>query len=211
MNGKARQRCRALYISYTSISARDQIACAFQRLNDACVCYMVFFHLVTAAAALGTIIKRAIMTEWRTFYGSGAVLKSPRDCTMLGSSMRCVGLVDITAGNATPLGASQRSATRRCASQHIATQRLSRWGSPAARGGFVDALKPLWLRDACRSQPEVETEAICQRGTPASPAHPHRPVHAGGSYFGGCKSPRSQRPSPLDVMGSSNAAKLVST
>jgi hypothetical protein len=69
----------------------------------------------------------------RTFYGSSAVLKSPRDCTMLRSSMRRVGLIDITAGNATRLGASQRSATRRCASQHIATQRLSRWGSPAAR------------------------------------------------------------------------------
>jgi hypothetical protein len=27
---------------------------------------------------------------------------------------------------------TMRSATRRCASQHIATQRLSRWGSPAA-------------------------------------------------------------------------------
>jgi hypothetical protein len=27
----------------------------------------------------------------------------------------------------TRLGASERSATRRCASQHIATQRLSRW------------------------------------------------------------------------------------
>jgi hypothetical protein len=47
--------------------------------------------------------------------------------------MRRVGLVDITVGNATRLGASQRSTTRRCASHHIATQRLSRWGSPAAR------------------------------------------------------------------------------
>ena len=64
---------------------------------------------------------------------SSAVLKSTRDCTMLGSSMRRVGLIDITVGNATRLGASQRSATRRCASHHIATQRLSRRGSPVAR------------------------------------------------------------------------------
>jgi hypothetical protein len=39
-------------------------------------------------------------------------------------------------GNATRLGASQLSATRRCASHHIATQRLSRWGSPAARARY---------------------------------------------------------------------------
>jgi hypothetical protein len=77
---------------------------------------------------------------WRTPYGSNAVLKSPRDRTMLGSSMRRVGLIDITAGNATRLDASQRSATRRCASQHIATQRLSRWGSPAARARLARTL-----------------------------------------------------------------------
>src|SRR5207247_4722162 len=86
---------------------------------------------------------------WRTPYGSNAVLKSPRDCTMWGSSMRRVGLVDITVGNATRLGASQRSATRRCASHHIATQRLGRWGSPAARARLARMvpLKRLWLRD----------------------------------------------------------------
>jgi hypothetical protein len=72
----------------------------------------------------------------RTFYGSSAVLKSTRDCTMLGLSMRRVGLIDITVGNATRLGASKRSTTRRCASHYIATQRLSRWRSPAARARF---------------------------------------------------------------------------
>ena len=108
------------------------------------------FLLVTAIAAfLGTIIKRGTIKRWRTFYGSSAVLKSPRNCTMVGSSTRCVGLIDITAGNATRFGASQRSATRRCASQHIATQRLSRWGSPAARARLARTvpLKRLWLRD----------------------------------------------------------------
>jgi len=95
---------------------------------------MVLLHLVTAVAFLGTIIKRWHHKPMaRTPYGSNAVLKSPRDCTMWGSSMRRVGLIDITVGNATRLGASQRSATRRCASHHIATQRLLRWGSPAAR------------------------------------------------------------------------------
>ena len=85
------------------------------------------------AAFLGTIITRWPINRWRTFYGSRAVLKSPRDGTMLRVSMRRVGLIDMTVGNATRLGASQRSTTRRCASQPIATQRLSRWGSPAAR------------------------------------------------------------------------------
>jgi hypothetical protein len=81
-----------------------------------------------------------IKSTWRTFYGSSAVLKSTRDCIMLGWSMRRVGLIDITVGNATRLGASQRSATRRCASQHIATQRLSRRGSPAARADGPPAM-----------------------------------------------------------------------
>jgi hypothetical protein len=68
---------------------------------------------------------------------------------MLGWSIRRVGLIDITVGNATRLGASQRSATRRSASHHIATQRLSRWGSPAARARSARTvpLKRLWLRD----------------------------------------------------------------
>jgi len=61
------------------------------------------------------------MNRWRTFYGSSGVLKSPRDCcTMLGSSMRRVGLIDITVGNATRLGAHRnvppRDAARRTTS-----------------------------------------------------------------------------------------------
>ena len=61
-------------------------------------------------------------------------------CLEVDSRLDHVGVVDetrrtcrLTVGNVTRLGASQRSATRRCASHHIATQRLSRWGSPAAR------------------------------------------------------------------------------
>src|SRR5260370_8758421 len=89
-----------------------------------------------------------IINRRRRFYDSSAVLKSTRGCTMLGSSVRRVGLIDITVGNATRLGASQRSATRRSASHHIATQRLSRWGSPAARAFSADGLlKRLWLRE----------------------------------------------------------------
>src|SRR6266403_3081756 len=71
-------------------------------------------------------------------YGSSAVLNSPCDCTILGSSMGRVGLIDITVGNATRLGASQRSTTRRCASHHIATQRANRWGHPAALAFSAD-------------------------------------------------------------------------
>src|ERR1700737_3300102 len=63
--------------------------------------------------------------------------------------MRRVGLIDYTVGNATRLGASQRSTTRRCASHHIATQRANRWGHPAAlaRLARTVTLKRLWLRD----------------------------------------------------------------
>ncbi len=72
----------------------------------------------------------------------------------VGSSMRRVGLIDITVGNATRLGASQRSAKRRCASHHIATQRLSRWGSPAARARLARMvpLKRLWPRRSCEAK-----------------------------------------------------------
>ena len=63
--------------------------------------------------------------------------------------MGCVGLIDITVGNAARLGALQRSTTRRCASHHIATQRANRWGHPAvlARLARTVTLKRLWLRD----------------------------------------------------------------
>ena len=49
-----------------------------------------------------------------------------------GGSMKRVRLIDITVGNATRFGASQRSTTRRCASHHIATQRANRWEQPGA-------------------------------------------------------------------------------
>jgi hypothetical protein len=53
---------------------------------------------------------------------------------------------------------AHRNVTRRCASQHIATQRLSRGGNPAARARLARTvpLKRLWLRDAYRSQPKAE-------------------------------------------------------
>ena len=128
-----------------------------------------------------SIIKRWHHKQMRTFYGSSAVLKSPRDCTMLGSSIRRVGLIDITVGNATRLGASQRSATRRCASHHIATQRLSRWGSPAARARLARTLPPSPVApDAYRSQPEAETEEILPRGRELDPRHSTRRLTSAG-------------------------------
>jgi len=69
---------------------------------------------------------------------------------MLAQSMGYVGLIDITVSNAARLGASQRSTTRRCASHHVATRRVSRWDIPAALARLartVQALKRLWLRD----------------------------------------------------------------
>jgi hypothetical protein len=97
-----------------------------------------------------------------TLYGSGAVLKSHRDGTMLGSSMRRVGLIDITVGNATRLGASQRSTKRRCASQPIATQRLSRWGSPAAPARLRS-----WMAAKIRHSPAFEQERAISTSLPS--------------------------------------------
>jgi hypothetical protein len=73
---------------------------------------------------------------------------------MLAWSMRRVGLIDITVGNAAPLGASQRSTMRRCASHHIATQRVSRWGDPGGSRAFSADGPPQALKrsSACGSE-----------------------------------------------------------
>src|SRR5258705_13877485 len=54
-------------------------------------------------------------------YGSSAVLKSTRDCPMLGSSMRRVGLIDIKVGDAPRRIATFRHATLRVAPHRYAT------------------------------------------------------------------------------------------
>ena len=55
---------------------------------------------IVAYSMAAKALHSSITNRWRTFYGSSAVLKPPRDCTMLGSSMRRVGLIDITVGDA---------------------------------------------------------------------------------------------------------------
>ncbi len=95
--------------------------------------------------------------------------------------MRRVGLIDITVGNATRLGAPQRSATRRCASQHIATQRLSRWGSPAARARLARTSPSI----ACGSEtPTAASRRLKPRRSDSEgascPTSPDLPVHTGG-------------------------------
>jgi hypothetical protein len=89
----------------------------------------------------------------------------------LGSSMRRVGLIDITVGNATRLGASQRSATRRSASHHIATRRLSRWGSPAARARLARTVPS----SACGSE-RVMSPQVEQMSHPKRPRDPRGPL-----------------------------------
>jgi hypothetical protein len=76
------------------------------------------------------------MRVWRSPYGSTAVLKWPRDCTMLGWSMGRVGLIDITAGNAT---APRRIATFRHATLRVAPHRyatLEPLGKPGGSRAF---------------------------------------------------------------------------
>ena len=122
----SRRRYRRRTISLMAFQGRQRRA----RLLHVCVT-----SRYRSAAFLGTIIKRGTIDRWRTFYGSRAVLKSPRDCTMLGSSMRRVGLIDVTAGNATRLGASQRSATLRVATHRYAT--LEPLGKPGGSRAFI--------------------------------------------------------------------------
>jgi hypothetical protein len=83
---------------------------------------------------------------------------------MLVASMRRVGVIDITVGNATRLGASQRSTTRRCASHHIATQRASRWGHPGgSRALSADGphdIAVMSLRDMKRNNADNKMQLI---------------------------------------------------
>ncbi len=87
-------------------------------------------------------------------------------------------------GKATRLGASQRSATRRCASHHIATQRLSRWGSPAARARLARTvtLKRLWLRDSLVKRNICERMNSPPRDVPARARVSCHLVPAGGCF-----------------------------
>ena len=81
---------------------------------------------------------------------------------MLGSSMRRVGLVDITVGNR---DAPRRIVTFRHATLRVATHRyatLEPLGKPGGSRAFsVNApLDRMWLRNAYRRQSEAETEEI---------------------------------------------------
>jgi len=86
---------------------------------------------------------------------------------MLAWSMRRVGLIDITVGNAarlgTSLGASQRSTTRRCASHHIATQRASRRGHPGASRAFSADIPLADILKAQSSIPAVRSNSLSQK------------------------------------------------
>jgi hypothetical protein len=74
---------------------------------------------------------------------------------MLGSSMRRVGLIDITVGDAPRRIATFRHATLRVATHHYATlEPLGKPGGSRAFSADGSPLKRLWLRDPYRSQPE---------------------------------------------------------
>src|SRR6266478_3531954 len=95
---------------------------ASQSKNDARVYHMVLLHLVTAvAASLGTIIKR-----WH--HKQMAHVLWQQRCLEVASRPHHVGLVDETRRTYRHHGRQrdaprriERSATRRCASHHIAT------------------------------------------------------------------------------------------
>src|ERR1700682_824100 len=65
-------------------------------------------------------------------YGSSAVLKSPRDCTMLTLSMRRVGLIDITGRHR---DAPRRIATFLHATLRVAPHRYATREPPGKPGG----------------------------------------------------------------------------
>src|ERR1700719_2947047 len=82
------------------------------------------------------------LTNIKTIRQQRCLEAASRPRHVLAELMRRVGLIDITVGNATRFGASQRSTTRRCASHHIATQRANRWGHPGgSRASSADGLQ----------------------------------------------------------------------
>jgi hypothetical protein len=67
----------------------------------------------------------------------------------------------MTVGNATRLGASQRSTPRRCVSHHIATQRVNRWGTPGGSRAFSADGHPQAPVLVAQSWAECITSPIC--------------------------------------------------
>ncbi|MEH2539354.1 hypothetical protein V1278_000094 [Bradyrhizobium sp. AZCC 1577] len=117
-----------------------------QSKNDARVYCIVSLHLVTAVAAfLSTIIKR-----WH--HKQMAHVLWHQRCLEVASRLHHVG-VDEPRRTYRHHGTQRtrlahRNDPRRRASQHIATQRLCRWGSPAARARLARTLPSI----ACGSE-----------------------------------------------------------
>ena len=91
-------------------------------------------------------------------------------CLEVASRLHHVGVVDETRRTYRHHGRQrdaprrlERSATRRCASHHIATQRLSRWGSPAARAFSADGppQAPVAPRRSCERNTRADEFACC--------------------------------------------------
>src|SRR5712671_2547293 len=89
---------------------------------------------VVSSVFVGLIFRDGIIRRWRTFYGSSAVLKSPRDCTMSGPSVRRVGLIDITGRRRASAHRKFRHATLRVAPHRYAT--LEPLGKPGGSRAF---------------------------------------------------------------------------
>src|SRR6266702_6344843 len=107
---------------------------------------MVLLHLVTAvAASLGTIIKR-----WH--HKQMAHVLWQQRCLEVASRLHHVGVVDETRRTYRHHGrqrdAPRRIVTFRHATLRVATQRLSRWGSLAARARLARTLPSI----ACGSE-----------------------------------------------------------
>jgi hypothetical protein len=118
---------------------------------------MVLLHLVTAVAAfLGTIIKRWHHKKMVHVLWQQRCLEVASRLHHVGVVERCVGLIDITVGDAPRRIATFRHATLRVATHRYAT--LEPLGKPGGSRAFSadGPLKRLWLRDSYRSQPDAE-------------------------------------------------------
>jgi len=165
---------------------------------------MVLLYLVTAVAAfLGTIIKR-----WH--HKQMAHVLWQQRCLEVASRLHHVRVVDETRRTYRHHG-RQRDALRRIATFRHATLRvaphryatLEPLGKPGGSRAFsADGLPqaPVAPRRLSQSAVGLNRGDLPTRAR-ARPAPPDPPVHAGGPYFGGCKSRRALPSKPAAQRG----------
>jgi hypothetical protein len=148
---------------------------------------LLLSHLITAVAALSTIVKRLHHKQM-------AHVLWQQHCLEVTPRSLHVGVVDETRRTYRHHGrqreAPRRIVTFRDATLRVATHRLSRWGSRRLARVLLgrSPQPPVALRHLAQPAEGLNRGDLTTRAR-ASPAPSDPPVHAGGPSFGECESP----------------------